>query len=214
MILFIGAPLSGKSTVTEILERTGKCIRYSSSEQVRKHHMFGEDPGFKKAMDEGDVKEFQIYDQVVEEFIEKHKDQEKVLIFEGYPRTFKQAENLKKKANVKKVIIIEISYDECLKRLKNRKKKEQREDDQTDILFKRYENYKKNLSDIKKVFNDVQILKFNHKEYNETRDFLHAIIRGTNVEIDKETLEKILDSYPFIEKRWNWLDFLRAFCCL
>ena len=68
------------------------------------------------------------------------------LIFDGYPRTLLQAKNLDlllKKSNQKIdfIFFLNVNKDTILKRVEKRKILEERLDDSTNIILKRYDTY-------------------------------------------------------------------------
>ena len=75
--------------------------------------------------------------------IQKKKNK---LIFDGYPRTINQVnnlENLLNKSNQKidYIFFLNVNKDSIIKRIKKRKILEERSDDDTDTILKRYETY-------------------------------------------------------------------------
>ena len=70
------------------------------------------------------------------------------LIFDGYPRSLSQAKNLElllknSNQNIDLILFLNVDKKTILKRLENRKIKENRSDDETKTILRRYETYMK-----------------------------------------------------------------------
>ena len=68
------------------------------------------------------------------------------LIFDGYPRTIKQAKNLdlllnESKQQIDFIFFLNVKKETIIKRIEKRKIIEKRSDDDSDTLLKRYETY-------------------------------------------------------------------------
>ena len=70
------------------------------------------------------------------------------LIFDGYPRSLSQAQNLNKLLNssnqkIDFVLFLNVDKETIIKRIEKRKIIENRSDDETETIIKRYETYMK-----------------------------------------------------------------------
>ena len=68
------------------------------------------------------------------------------LIFDGYPRSIKQAQNLdlllsNSNQRIELIFFLNVNKDTIIKRIEKRKVLEKRTDDDLDIILKRYDKY-------------------------------------------------------------------------
>lgn len=125
-IIFLGPPGSGKGTQAKILARKLNYFYFGTGEMMREEAEKGSVLGdkFKKAFQKGEL----VSDDLVEKFVKsKISDisRKKGIIFDGYPRTFKQAETVEKFFNINSrdwlVFNLEVPKDELVKRIISRK---------------------------------------------------------------------------------------------
>ena len=96
-------------------------------------------------MSEGKFVDDQIVNKLIENAIFDPKKKEK-LIFDGYPRSLKQAKNLdlllnKSNQKIDFVFFLNVKKDVIIKRIEKRKLLEKRTDDDLDTILKRYDTY-------------------------------------------------------------------------
>ena len=111
-LLFFGPPGSGKGTEIQKLQEKGKYIKLSTGDMLRSEVSSNSDLGkkLKKIMDSGGL----VSDSLVIKLIEKQlKKNKKGIIFDGFPRTLKQAKELTKLLKVRYVYEREV-YREYL----------------------------------------------------------------------------------------------------
>ena len=146
-IILFGPPGAGKGTQANFLMNKLKCFQISTGEILRNEIKSDTDIGKRIINDMNDGKF--VSDQVVNKLIEKlvfdpkKKDN---LIFDGYPRSLSQAKNLEsllKNSNQKIDLILFLNVDKetILKRIEKRKIIENRSDDDTDTILRRYDKY-------------------------------------------------------------------------
>ena len=90
-----------------------------------------------------------ISDDIVNKLIEKLVSdpiKKNKLIFDGYPRSLSQAKNLEillknSNQNIDLILFLNVDKDTILKRLEKRKIIENRSDDETQTIVRRYETY-------------------------------------------------------------------------
>ena len=146
-IVLFGPPGAGKGTQSKYLVDKLKAFQISTGDLLREEIKKNSDIG--KTITE-DMKNGKfISDDIVNKLIEKlvfDPQKKNKLIFDGYPRSLSQAENLEillKNTNQSIDLILFLSVDKetIIKRLEKRKIIENRSDDVTDTIVRRYEKY-------------------------------------------------------------------------
>ena len=146
-IVLFGPPGAGKGTQSKYLVDKLKAFQISTGDLLREEIKKNSDIG--KTITE-DMKNGKfISDDIVNKLIEKlvfDPQKKNKLIFDGYPRSLSQAENLEillKNTNQSIDLILFLSVDKetIIKRLEKRKIIENRSDDDTDTIVRRYEKY-------------------------------------------------------------------------
>ncbi|QSE97553.1 adenylate kinase [Fulvivirga lutea] len=137
-IVLFGPPGAGKGTQSEKLIKKYNLNHISTGDLFRKHLSEGTELGKKaqKFMDDG----FLVPDEVVIGMVDEKINSEENssgFIFDGFPRTVKQAEALDKLLNSKGtpisgMIALEVPFEELKKRLLERGKISGRADDQSE----------------------------------------------------------------------------------
>ena len=108
-----------------------------------------------------------VSDDIVSKLIENYLSDEKYknkLIFDGYPRNLKQANNLNhllKKNNQKISIVLNltVSLETVKKRISERKIVEKRKDDDEAVAIRRYKTYEKNIKPVIDFYKKSNLLK-------------------------------------------------------
>ncbi len=148
LILF-GPPGSGKGTQSEkIVEKFG-LIHLSTGNLLRQEIADKTPLGMeaKNFMDKGQLVPDEVVIGMIDSSLEKHADA-KGFLFDGFPRTIAQAEALDKllalkKTSICKVLALEVTEDELVKRLVKRGETSGRSDDTDEqVIRKRFTVYK------------------------------------------------------------------------
>ncbi|MGN6165405.1 MAG: adenylate kinase [Flavisolibacter sp.] len=148
LILF-GPPGSGKGTQSEkIVEKFG-LIHLSTGNLLRQEIADKTPLGMeaKNFMDKGQLVPDEVVIGMIDSSLEKHADA-KGFLFDGFPRTIAQAEALDKllslkKTGICKVLALEVTEDELVKRLVKRGETSGRSDDTNEeVIRKRFSVYK------------------------------------------------------------------------
>jgi adenylate kinase len=148
LILF-GPPGSGKGTQSEkIVERFG-LIHLSTGNLLRQEISDKTPLGLeaKNFMDRGQLVPDEVVIGMIDSCLEKHPSA-KGFLFDGFPRTIAQAEALDKllslkKTGISKVLALEVSEDELVRRLLERGKTSGRSDDGDEsVIRRRFSVYK------------------------------------------------------------------------
>ena len=146
-IILFGPPGAGKGTQSKYIVKKLNAFQISTGDLLRDEIKNKTNIG-KSITDDMKLGKF-ISDEIVNMIIEnlisdplKHGK----LVFDGYPRSLSQAENLNlllKNSNQKIDLILFLNVDKqtILERLKKRKNIENRSDDDADTILKRYDKY-------------------------------------------------------------------------
>ena len=176
-IILFGPPGAGKGTQSKYLVKKLNAFQISTGdllrEEIKKNSNIGK--AISHDMNEGKF----ISDEIVNELIKNLvSDPEKKnrLIFDGYPRSLSQAENLNSllketSQKIDLILFLNVDKDTIVKRIEKRKAIENRSDDDTNTILKRYDKYMKTTQ---------PVLNF----YSENSNFKE--IEG-NLEIDEIT---------------------------
>jgi adenylate kinase len=148
-IILFGPPGSGKGTQSEkIVEKYG-LIHLSTGNLLRQEIAEKTPLGLeaKSLMDKGQLVPDEVVVGMIDSCLEKHADA-KGFLFDGFPRTVAQAEALDKlldlrKTAITKVLALEVTEEELVKRLLKRGETSGRSDDNDEsVIRKRYTVYK------------------------------------------------------------------------
>ena len=146
-IILFGPPGAGKGTQSKYLVNKLNAFQISTGELLREEMNKNSDIG--KAiindMNDGKFVSDEIVNKLIENLVFDPKKKNK-LIFDGYPRSLSQAKNLesllkKSNQNIDLILFLNVDKDTILNRLQKRKILENRSDDNSDTIVKRYETY-------------------------------------------------------------------------
>ena len=160
LILF-GPPGSGKGTQSEkIVEQFG-LIHLSTGNLLRQEISEKTPLGLeaKNFMDKGQLVPDEVVIGMIDTCLEKHPGA-KGFLFDGFPRTIAQAEALDKllalkKTAIHKVLALEVSEDELVRRLLERGKTSGRSDDTNEsVIRKRFSVYKEETEPVALYYED------------------------------------------------------------
>jgi adenylate kinase len=148
-IILFGPPGSGKGTQSDkIVEQFG-LVHLSTGNLLRQEITDKTPLGLKAKnyMDKGQLVPDEVVIGMIDSCIENHAD-DKGFLFDGFPRTLAQAKALDKllalkKTEIYKVLVLEVSEEELVKRLLKRGETSGRSDDTNEnIIRNRYAVYK------------------------------------------------------------------------
>ncbi len=149
-IILFGPPGSGKGTQSDkIVERYG-LVHLSTGNLLRQEIAEKTPLGLeaKNFMDKGQLVPDEVVIGMIDTCLDKHTEA-KGFLFDGFPRTVAQAQALDKlllfkKTGISKVLALEVSEEELVKRLLKRGETSGRSDDTNEsIIRNRYAVYKK-----------------------------------------------------------------------
>ena len=146
-IILFGPPGAGKGTQAKYLVKKLNAFQISTGDMLREEIKKNSEIGKKIINDMNDGKF--VSDEIVNDLIEnvltdpQKKDK---LIFDGYPRSIEQAKNLDlllKKSNQKidLIFFLNVNKKTIIERIEKRKILENRSDDESSTILKRYDTY-------------------------------------------------------------------------
>ena len=148
-IVLFGPPGAGKGTQSKYLVDKLNSFQISTGdllrEEINKNSAIGK--AIINDMSDGKFVSDEIVNKLIENLVSDPQKKNK-LIFDGYPRTLSQAKNLEvllKNSNqtIGLILFLNVNKETILKRLEKRKIVENRPDDETHTIVKRYETYMK-----------------------------------------------------------------------
>ncbi len=146
-IILFGPPGAGKGTQSKYLVKKLDAFQISTGELLREEIKKNSDIGraITNEMNHGQFVSDEIVNELIKNLVSDPQKKNK-LIFDGYPRSLSQAKNLDillKKSNQKIDLVFYLNVDKqtIIRRLEKRKIIENRTDDVSDTIIKRYETY-------------------------------------------------------------------------
>ncbi len=146
-IILFGPPGAGKGTQAKYLVKKLNGFQISTGELLRDEIKKNTDIGKEiiNDMDHGKFISDEIVNNLIKDIISDPKKKNK-LIFDGYPRSISQAKNLDsilKNSNQKIdfIFFLNVKKEIIIKRIEKRKILENRSDDVTSTILKRYDTY-------------------------------------------------------------------------
>ena len=164
-IVIFGPPGAGKGTQSKFIVNKYGLHQLSTGDLLRNEIKNKTELGSKitRIMNNGELVSDEIVSNLISKFISndiyKHK-----IIFDGYPRTLAQANNLDNllKANKQKINIVlklSVSLETVKKRILERQSQENRADDNEEIAIKRYQTYEKSSEPVLHYYKQSNLLK-------------------------------------------------------
>ncbi len=146
-IILFGPPGAGKGTQAKYLVQKLNAFQISTGDMLRDEIQKNSDVGKKiiSDMNNGKFVSDEIVNKLIENIISNSEKNNK-LIFDGYPRSLSQAKNLDlllKNSNQKidLILFLNVNKETIIKRIEKRKIIEQRSDDDSKTILKRYDTY-------------------------------------------------------------------------
>tara|TARA_B100001057_G_scaffold461786_1_gene514138 strand:+ start:1105 stop:1668 length:564 start_codon:yes stop_codon:yes gene_type:complete len=167
-IILFGPPGAGKGTQAKNLEVKLNNFQVSTGEMLRNEIKNDTNVGKKiiNNMNEGKFVDDEIVNKLIEKVLFDKKKNNK-LIFDGYPRTLKQAQNLdqlltKSNQKIEFIFFLNVNKKTIIERIEKRKKLENRSDDSLEVILKRYDTYMETTKPVLNYYSS----KSNFKEIN------------------------------------------------
>jgi len=148
-IILFGPPGAGKGTQSKYLVKKLNAFQISTGdllrEEIKKNSNIGK--AISHDMNEGKFISDEIVNELIKNLVSDPKKKNR-LIFDGYPRSLSQAENLNSllketSQKIDLIIFLNVDKDTIVKRIEKRKAIENRSDDDTNTILKRYDKYMK-----------------------------------------------------------------------
>ena len=153
-IILFGPPGAGKGTQAKFLEKILNNFQVSTGDMLRDEIKKDTEIGKKiiSFMNDGKFVDDEIVNNLMKKVVFDPSKKGK-LIFDGYPRTIKQAETLdlllkESKQKIDLIFFLNVKKETIIKRIEKRKVEEKREDDELGTIIKRYDTYKKTTSPV------------------------------------------------------------------
>ena len=146
-IILFGPPGAGKGTQAKYLVKKLNAFQISTGEILREEIKKNTEIGKKISynMNDGKFVSDEIVNNLIKDIVFDIKKKNK-LIFDGYPRSLTQAKNLNQlldetKQKIDFIFFLNVNKETILNRIKKRKVLENRSDDDSDTIIKRYDTY-------------------------------------------------------------------------
>ena len=146
-IILFGPPGAGKGTQAKYLVKKLNGFQISTGEILRNEIKKNTEIGTKiiKDMDSGSFVSDEIVNNLIKNIIFDPEKKDK-LIFDGYPRSISQAKNLdlllvNSNQKIDFIFFLNVKKEVIIKRIEKRKVLENRADDETNTILKRYDTY-------------------------------------------------------------------------
>ncbi len=146
-IILFGPPGAGKGTQSKYLVKKLSGFQVSTGDMLRNEIQNNSDIGKKIINDMNDGKF--VSDEIVNSLIKNvvfDSEKKNKLIFDGYPRSLSQAKNLDillkdSDQKIDLIFFLNVNKETIMKRIEKRKIIENRSDDDTSTILKRYDTY-------------------------------------------------------------------------
>ena len=159
-IILFGPPGAGKGTQSKYLVKKLNAFQISTGDLLREEIKKNSDIGkaITNDMKNGKFISDDIVNKLIENLISDPQKKNK-LIFDGYPRSLSQAKNLEtllKNSNqrIDLILFLNVDKETILKRLEKRKILENRSDDDTHTIVRRYEKYMETTEPVLKFYSE------------------------------------------------------------
>ena len=164
-IVIFGPPGAGKGTQSKFIVSkynlhqlsTGDLLRY----EIKNNTPIGSQ--ISSIMNNGELVPDEIVGNLIEKVVSNNLYKNKI-IFDGYPRTLSQAQNLdnllkKYDQKINIVLKLSVSLETVKKRISERQNQENRDDDNEETAIKRYKTYEKSSEPVINYYKQSNLLR-------------------------------------------------------
>ncbi len=158
-IILFGPPGAGKGTQSKYLVKKLNGFQISTGEMLRNEIKNNSEIGRNiiNNMNEGKFVDDEIINNLIEKAVTDPLKKNR-LIFDGYPRSLNQAKNLEllmsnSAQKIDLIFFLNVNKEIIIERIEKRKKIENRSDDDTDTILKRYDTYMKTTKPVLDFYN-------------------------------------------------------------
>ena len=159
-IVLFGPPGAGKGTQAKYLVNKLNSFQISTGELLREEIYKNSDIGkiITNDMKNGKFVSDEIVNKLIENFVSDPQKKNK-FIFDGYPRSLSQAKNLDdlletSNQKIDLILYLKVDKETVVKRLEKRKIIENRSDDETTTILKRFDTYMNTTEPILKYYSE------------------------------------------------------------
>ena len=159
-IVLFGPPGAGKGTQAKYLVNKLNSFQISTGELLREEIYKNSDIGkmITNDMKNGKFVSDEIVNKLIENFVSDPQKKNK-FIFDGYPRSLSQAKNLDdlletSNQKIDLILYLKVDKETVVKRLEKRKIIENRSDDETTTILKRFDTYMNTTEPVLKYYSE------------------------------------------------------------
>ncbi len=200
LILF-GPPGAGKGTQSDLLMKQYNLTYISTGEALRNELKANTPLGqqARKIIESGGLVDDEIIVQIIGNAIQAEKFSDGFL-FDGFPRTYVQAYILDGlftglQTSLSKIIIMDISDEECTKRLLQRAKEQERSDDNEAVIKRRLQEYHEKTLPLLEFYQDTdKLVRVNGM--GTTEEVFNRINHHVTEEINSKPVNIMVYGYP------------------
>ena len=200
-IIMFGPPGAGKGTQSQLLMSRYNLTYISTGELLRKEIRDGTAIGkkVKERIEAGGLADDEIIVQLINKAIKNHEGSDGFL-FDGFPRTYVQAYILdglfiRLQRTLTRIFILDISDEECTKRLLQRAKEQDRKDDNEAVIKKRLQEYHQKTLPVLDFYKNTGLLT-RVDATGTSEDIFSRIKKHINEDIKKHSINVVMFGYP------------------
>lgn len=200
-IIMFGPPGAGKGTQSQLLMSRYNLTYISTGELLRKEIRESTEIGkkVKEKIEAGGLADDETIVKLINRAIKNHEGSDGFL-FDGFPRTYVQAYILdglfiRLQRSLTRIFILDISDEECTKRLLQRAKEQDRKDDNEVVIKKRLQEYHQKTLPVLDFYKNTGLLT-RVDATGTSEDIFSRIKQHINEDIKKNAINVVMFGYP------------------